>query len=133
MFLERYIDNRGAACAKALADSEVVQALGQMMKYTAGSWGGSASDLLSPLNGRVRRGVPRTNQWHRTAWVLSQSLPGIAPQLRTIGTHVAFDRIDNVRRITITQIRSADHGTGSAVRTRAAGWLTGLFATSAQA
>ena len=134
LFLDRYNDNRRVACASALDDCEVVQALGQMMKFTSGSWSGSASDLLELLNGHACRGVTRSGQWPRTARVLSQSLRQIAPQLRTTGMNVTFDRIENVRRITITQIPSAGHGSAdSAAVTRPPAWLTGLFADSAQA
>ena len=46
------------------------------------------------------------------------NLRQLTPQLRTIGTNVTFDRVGNLRRITITQIPSAGGGGADSARGR---------------
>jgi len=101
-FLDRYHHNRRAACDSALEDSEVAQSLRGMMDATEGPWRGTASELLQALAGYTRQGATTRAQWPKTPRLLSCVLRRIAPQLRTIGMAVNFDRIDNSRMITIS-------------------------------
>jgi hypothetical protein len=101
-FLDRYDENRRAACDLALDDNEVAQALRGLMDSTSGeSWCGTASDLLAALAAHARPGATKTGRWPRTPTVLSHALRLISPQLRTTGISVVFDRVNNVRTITI--------------------------------
>ncbi len=102
-FLDRYHDNRRAACDSALDDNEVAQALRGMIGSAGGPWRGTASELLQLLVGHARRGGTKTAQWPKTPQLLSGALRRILPQLRTTGIIVNFERIDNTRTITISQ------------------------------
>ena len=101
-FLDRYHDNRRAACDSALDDCEVAQALRAMMESAGGNWRGTASELLGALAGHARQNATKTAQWPKTPKLLSSALRRILPQLRTIGIFVNFDRADGNRVITIS-------------------------------
>ncbi len=112
-FLNRYNDNRRAACDSALEDCPVAEASRRLAESLAEPWQLTASELLRALAGYAPQGVTRTAQWPKTPRSLSCALRRILPQLRTVGIIVTFDRVDNSRMITISK-RQADAGTGSA-------------------
>ena len=101
-FLDRYYDNRRAACDSALDDNEVAQALRGMMEPAGGNWRGTASDLLGALAGHARQNATKTAQWPKTPKLLSSALRRILPQLRTIGIIVNFERAGGNRVIAIS-------------------------------
>jgi len=101
-FLSRYNANRRAACDSALDDCAVAQALRGLMDFANGPWRGTASELLQALASYAPPSAIRSAQWPKTPRLLSCALRRIAPQIRMIGITVSFDRIDNIRLITIS-------------------------------
>jgi len=101
-FLNRYNANRRAACESVLDDCEVAQALRAMMDVAAVSYRGTATELLRALASYTPKSTVRSARWPGTPRLLACALRRIAPQLRTIGITLSFDRINNARMITIS-------------------------------
>jgi hypothetical protein len=109
-FLAAYNGNRQAACVRSLEECPVAQAVRQVVDRPAGYWSGTATDLLRDLN-RVTTGpIARSAAWPKTPRALSSLLRRLAPQLRTIGTTVEFDRVAAHRLVHISSNRNQqDH------------------------
>jgi hypothetical protein len=103
-FLDRYYQNRRAACGSALEGNELAQALLGMVNSSDGRWRGTATELLDILAGHARQSVTKSSRWPKTAQYVSVAIRGILPQLRLIGVDVEFDIIGNTRTITISRI-----------------------------
>jgi hypothetical protein len=102
-FLDRYDQNRRAACHSALQGNEIAQALVGMMESAEGIWRGTATELLQKLASHARQCATRSGRWPQTAHFLSVAIRRIQPQLRTVGISVDFDLVDNTRMITISR------------------------------
>ena len=108
-FLAAYNRNRQAANESVLEDSPVARFVRTFMVDTT-SWTGTASELLDELSAMATERALASKAWPRTPKALSSVLRRIAPQLRTTGLIVDFDRSKNTRNITITgQYSAADH------------------------
>jgi hypothetical protein len=109
-FLNRYNDNRRAACEVTLDDCPVAEAVRQMVtvEFVGRRCEGTASALLRTLATYAPQNVTRTARWPKTPRSLSCTLRRIAPQLRAIGRTVSFDRVDNTRLIRIALSRGED-------------------------
>ena len=108
-FLAAYNQNRQAANESVLEDSPVARIVRTFMVDTT-SWTGTASELLDELSAMATERALASRAWPRTPKALASVLRRIAPQLRTTGLIVDFDRSKNTRNITITrQYSAADH------------------------
>jgi hypothetical protein len=110
-FLDRYYDNRRAACSAALQSVDVAQALCGVIDSAGETWRGTASELLDLLPGHTEPGATKSARWPKTPAHLSAAVRRVLPQLRTIGVGVEFEIIDKTRTITISRI---DHRSGTA-------------------
>jgi hypothetical protein len=93
-FLSRYLANRRDACATALDDWPIVEALRGLVEVYKrdGCRAGSPSQILEELGYFMPEHTLRSARWPKNAHSLSSQLRRIAPQLRTIGIDVEFDR-----------------------------------------
>src|SRR5262249_30578946 len=73
----------------------------------AGSWSGTATELLERLTALVGEAAARDKDWPKRPNALSGKLKRIAPALRKLGIEVGFDRDGRKRTIRIVG-RSAD-------------------------
>jgi hypothetical protein len=104
-FLSRYLDNRHEACATALDECPVVDALRLMIECVIGEGNtcvGTPSAILEKLTHFAMPNVRRSAQWPKGPRALSSLLRRIAPQLRTIGIKVEFGRDSMGRNIRIS-------------------------------
>jgi len=106
--LHSYNENRRAANETSLDESEVAQALLRMMDSADAPWRGTAAELLHVLGSHKHAGATKAARWPKTPRLMSCALREISPQLRAIGTTVAFERDRNVRIITITPSQRRD-------------------------
>ena len=119
-FLAAYQGNRQSANDVALEASSVARPLLECsMKKDA--WSGTASELLTALEGRVTDQIKRQNVWPKNARSMSGHLKRLAPNLRAGGWQVSFHREAQQRLVVIEQIGSARHRP----RRRLAGRRTG--------
>jgi hypothetical protein len=105
-FLNRYLDNRRAACEVALGDCPVAEAVNQLANAEAQHrpCEATAAGLLRTLASYASPHVIRTAQWPKTPRSLSTTLRRMAPQLRITGIDLAFDRHGKDRIIKISLI-----------------------------
>ena len=100
-----YDDNRAAAVETVLeADNVATAVLSLMSKRTR--WEGTATDLLSALNGETTEDVKREKKWPKDGRAVSGRLRRAAPGLRQIGITVERDREGKAarnRKITISR------------------------------
>jgi hypothetical protein len=107
-FLAAYDRNRQAANESVLDDSPVARAIRTFIA-DANSWTGTASELLDELTAVAGERDLTLKAWPRRPKVLSSIMRRIAPQLRTTGLIVDFDRNTNSRTITLgRKDRAAD-------------------------
>jgi putative DNA primase/helicase len=107
-FLAAYDRNRQAANESVLDDSPVARTI-RAFVADANSWTGTASELLDELSAMAGERDLASKAWPRRPKVLSSILRRIAPQLRTTGVVVDFDRSTNSRTITLgRKDRAAD-------------------------
>src|SRR5262249_28332211 len=102
LFLSQYNANRREACALALGDCPVAEALRRMVDYVEQTWQGTASELLSILARFTPPHVSRSGRWPKSPLSLGMMLRRIAPQIAAIGITVKFDRGRTERLITIS-------------------------------
>ncbi|MDP6607329.1 MAG: hypothetical protein QF664_13895 [Dehalococcoidia bacterium] len=95
-FLSAYTGNREGASASALEASPVVQVL---LDYVAecGAFEGTATMLLAELDGRFARKTRQSRDWPKAPRALTNALRRLAPNLRSAGVDVTFER-DTTRR-----------------------------------
>ena len=103
-FLSDYAANRREACAAALDDSPVTEAIRLLVDYSQEPWHGTASELLSCLGTMVPRQVRSSGGWPKAPRALGMMLRQISPQLSAIDIGVKFDRGRAARMITIERI-----------------------------
>ncbi len=101
-FLRAYRSNRDKSSALPL-ESLFAEAIIKFMSDEK-SWEGSASDLLSELNELVDK-EKRQNlkDWPKTPEIVGNRLRRLAPNLRTIGLDIQWDRAGRKRIIKITR------------------------------
>jgi len=110
-FMAAYDDSRAAALAKVLeADNVATAVLSLMSKRTR--WEGTATDLLSALNGETTEDVKREKKWPKDGRAVSGRLRRAAPGLRQIGITVERDREGKKRTRTIILCRVANAENG---------------------
>jgi hypothetical protein len=106
-FLSRYLDNRHEACAVALEECPVVEALRafvELFRSDRSTCSGTPSQILHELAHFMPANVTRSAQWPKSPRLLSSRLRRIAPQLRTIGIKLEFGRDVNGRLIRISTV-----------------------------
>jgi hypothetical protein len=105
-FLSQYLANRHDACAVALEDFPVVEALQAILALyrQEGYRAGTPAQILHELCYLLPENGAKPAQWPKNARSLSCQLRRIAPQLRTIGIDVQFDRRRTGRVIRISAI-----------------------------
>jgi len=101
-FLERYDENRRAACESALGDCPVADALRRMVERLDGPCQLTATELLRTLANDTPPSITRMKEWPKTARSLSCALRRIAPQLRMVGITLSFGCTGSTRPITIS-------------------------------
>jgi hypothetical protein len=108
-FVSQYIANRRDACAVALEECPVVEALRQLLARfrSMGPCVGTPSQILHSMTRFMPENVTRSAQWPKNARALSSRLRRIAPQLREFGIHVDFDRrrTGRVIRVSADKVR----------------------------
>jgi hypothetical protein len=101
-FLARYKANRRAACASALGEFPVAEALQQTVDYYQGRLDETASDLLALIAPFAPQSTRKSAQRPKNPRALSVILRRITPQLRTVGINVEFGLGPNGRHISIS-------------------------------
>lgn len=99
-FLAAYQGNRQSANDVALEASSVARPLLELLDEQ-GAWSGTASELLSAIEGRVTDQIKRQNAWPKNARSISGHLKRLAPNLRAGGWQVTFHREARQRLVTI--------------------------------
>jgi hypothetical protein len=89
-FMAAYSGNRKAANDRTLEASDVARAM-LTLAERAGTWRGTATDLLTVLSTIVRN--TRGDKWPKSAGALSHALHRLAPNLRRAGVHLEFARL----------------------------------------
>ncbi len=102
-FLAAYHRNRQAAVESVLEDSPVARTIRALID-DAWSWTGTAAELLDELTSMAGETDLASRAWPRTPKGLSSILRRIAPQLRTTGLAVKFDRGKYKRTITVNRV-----------------------------
>ena len=123
-FLAAYERNRKADDESALDDSSVARTL-RALTYDAWYWTATAAELLDELLSTAGENTLASKSWPRTPTGLSSGLRRIAPQLRTTGITVKFDRDKYKRTITVNrmaypEITRLDHQCNRKIP----GWMT---------
>ena len=84
-----------------------------MLLEEQGEWRGSASELLTALEGRVSEQVKRDKAWPKNPQSLTGHLKRLAPNLRTMGWVVEKDRTSKKRSWTIRRVTNDAKTSGS--------------------
>ncbi len=105
-FLTAYQGNRESANDVALEASVVARPLLDLLEVE-GAWSGTASELLSTLEGRVSEQVKRQKIWPKNARSVSGHLKRLAPNLRAGGWQVTFHREAKQRLVHIERADSS--------------------------
>ena len=83
-FMAAYDDAQASATEDVLEDTPIWPALRQLLEEEAGSFEGTATELLNRLGAHQKdRKTPRT--WPSTGAVMGKQLTGLAPSLRSLG------------------------------------------------
>ena len=102
-FISLYQNNRRATTVGALENSPVARAISSLAAEHR-SWTGTSSELLDELTTMVGDKAAASKSWPKSARWLSTCLRRTAPQLRTIGITIDFDRAhDRLVTINVTQ------------------------------
>ncbi|MCM3903670.1 MAG: bifunctional DNA primase/polymerase [Pyrinomonadaceae bacterium] len=99
-FMRSYKENRESANDFALEASPVASAIVDLME-TADNWEGSATMLLTELEGKVSEEVRKQKEWPKRAHFLTGKLKLIAPNLRAAGINVTIGRTKKGSHITL--------------------------------
>lgn len=97
-FLDAYRTNQDQANALTLEASPIAT---PVRAISAGGFDGTASELLAELADRVDETDTRKRSWPGNARALSADLRRIAPNMRSEGVHIEFDREGSRRTIRI--------------------------------
>jgi len=112
-FLLAYTDNRDKAHETVVDDSLIASAVRALVgPDTAGTWSGTASELLAEVNGRVDESARKERWWPKTPKTLAGHVRRLSPNLRALGIDVRFVRDPDkrrTRRMTITWTEVAKH------------------------
>jgi hypothetical protein len=100
VFLNAYLHNRRLASTAAVEDSPVARGVLELVARW-GSWTGPASALLVLLREEIRDPLADVKRWPKSPKRLSEQLRRAAPQLRTCGVLVTFQRRHACREIRI--------------------------------
>jgi hypothetical protein len=90
MFLEAYAANRGDATKVALEASPLTEPIRTIVN--AGGFSGTATALLKQLAQHVDESIRKKKSWPGSPSAMSAALRRLAPNLRTIGIEVRFNR-----------------------------------------
>jgi hypothetical protein len=101
-FSRVYSANRADANTIALEDSPVVE--GVLRLSESDEWSGSASELLKQLVGSSDEAAKRQQGWPKNASQLSRALRVVAPNLRSVGVNVEFQRDGRRRSVRISKL-----------------------------
>lgn len=114
-FMAAYDVNRADVYELALDASAIAPPLRSLIAE-AGSWAGTASELLTALTGRVEETARRGREWPASARALSGAVRRLAPNLRAVGVDVEFDRATDAGRRRIIRIRKTRSATVQTVQ-----------------
>jgi hypothetical protein len=95
-FMAAYDENRTVATESVLEGDAVATAVISLMS-TQAKWDGTATDLLSAVNGVTADAVQREKKWPKDGRALSGRLRRATPGLRKIGINVERDREGKAR------------------------------------
>jgi hypothetical protein len=103
-FLQRYNENRRAACEVALEECPVAEVMRHfaLAECVHAPCEATASGLLRTLVHYASPAVVRSARWPKTPYSLGCRLRRIPPQLRTTGIALTFRISNNIRLITIS-------------------------------
>ncbi len=101
-FLAAYQGNRDSANEVALDASPIARPLIELLEAEYG-WTGSLGELLPALEGLVPDVAKKQQEWPKNGRSLSSHLKRIAPNLRSCGWDVSFDRRAKRRLCVITR------------------------------
>ncbi len=104
-FLHAYSGNIAEQNDEALSASPVGETIMDFLSSHPGGWSGTAQDLLRALEDRYGEKVTKRQGWPRVPRSLGNQLRRIAPNLRSIGFDVAFDKNHGGRMITFCRRR----------------------------
>jgi 5S rRNA maturation endonuclease (ribonuclease M5) len=99
-FLAVYEGNRANAVSATLEADVVAEAILELVA-SKGRWAGTASELLAELETQVSEQVRRQRAWPKSASSLSGRLKRAAPNLRSVGVELFFDRSGARREVRI--------------------------------
>jgi hypothetical protein len=101
-FLRAYAENRGEANQVALEASPLTAPILALLE--AGSFVGTASDLLAKLGMKVEEAVRRRKEWPGNASILGGALRRLAPSIRSVGIVVTFRRGKEGRILSLVKV-----------------------------
>lgn len=103
-FLGDYRASRERAVITAIESDPIALAVRELVDLNA--WSGTATELLSALDGRVSEGVRRSRSWPRLPHQLSGRIRRLAPALRAVNVEIDTVRAgkDGARIITIRRV-----------------------------
>lgn len=101
-FINAYAGNRDSLNSTALEACSVAPYLTMLIEKSPGVWEGTASELLTALNGLATDDTKREKGWPAKGQLLAGILRRLAPNLRQTGIHIEFERTKRNRRITIS-------------------------------
>lgn len=102
-FLDAYSNNRVDANDLTLEASPVAQAVRDFMQERGEPWTGSATELLTELEGVTTEKIRKLKTWPTSGQTLSGVLRRLAPNLRAAKVDVTFGRSGRKRVIHIEQ------------------------------
>jgi hypothetical protein len=114
-FMKIYGGNRQDAIEQILDSDPVAELCHQIA-----DWEGTATELLSELNGRNPEMTRRKN-WYEKPVQVSNHLKNLAPALERVGIKVTWSRGHHPRLIGITKINSEAEGAESSQRSQSPG------------
>lgn len=108
-FLDVYAGNRATAHEVILEGSPVAPFIRTLAE--AGTWEGTAGELLETLNGMAPDATRKLKTWPATGRTLAGALRRMAPSLRKVGVEVTFSRVPggSRRRVVTVQKIEVDH------------------------
>ena len=102
-FLRIYRQNREDANSLALEANPIVPELVKLL--AAGPWAGTATDLHETLSSQVSEGKRKSSAWPKSGRATSASLKRLAPNLRSVGIEVEWDRQPGGTRTRIIRLK----------------------------
>jgi hypothetical protein len=102
-FVTAYEENRAEANRIPLENSPITTPLFSLLRK--GPWQGTATALLKALTQVAEEAASKTSGWPKTERALSMALRRLAPNLRSTGVAITFDRTTDRSRTRIIGIR----------------------------